>query len=290
MCPGFSRLCAISESGKSVNEDLFGTKGNLAWVLDGMTGHREKPRTPAETDGKWYVKQLDDAFKQLSDRNECLSSIARDAIALVRERFQEVTDEDIDGAKDLPAAAGVLIRRIRTESGPDKIEYLILGDCTLLIEKTKTIVRISDERPVLKEQEQIEAMQQALDDGAETPMDARKQVKNLFVKNKNELNTPGGFWMFGLDPEAADEAITGMFRVSNDLKIHLMTDGFSCLVDTYHVYETWEKAIDCLHESGCEVLISEIREVEDADPMLRKYPRTKPSDDATLLSLTLNDA
>lgn len=286
MAGRFSRLYAISESRDSVNEDLYGMNGEYAWVLDGMTGHRAEPRTPGETEGQWYVEQLDEAFTQLTGSGASLASVARDAIAIVRDQFRAVTEREHSDTPDSPAAAGVLVRRVQTADGPDEIEYLIIGDCTLVINKANTVVRVTDGRPAPREQEQIEAMQRAFDAGATTPAAARNRVEDVFVTNKRNLNTVGEYWMFSLDPEAVEHALIGTVPVSDEMDLHLMTDGFSSLIDTYHIYETWDAALCRLHSVGAETIVSEIRTAEDSDPMLRKYPRTKPSDDATLLSVT----
>ncbi len=289
--PGFSKIGAISASGGSVNEDIFGENKNYAWVLDGVTGHREEPKTPAKSDGKWYVEQMDKAFRKLSRENYSnLSSFTHDSLELVRDQYRTVANEEPTGNSDMPAAAGVLLRRVHNETVPDQIEYLILGDCTLLIEKNFTVVPVTDKRVAPKEQEQIEAMQRAFADGAEDVWEARKQVEDIFLRNKNNMNSPESYWMFGLDPSAVDMAFTGKFDISEGVKLHLMTDGFSCLVDTYKIYVSWEEALNRIKSNSHKTVLEEIREIEESDSMLQQYPRTKPSDDATMLSLQLSDA
>lgn len=283
---GWSQLRSLSRSGKATNEDLFGVAGDYAWVLDGATGHRDQPITSGETDGQWFVEQLDEAFREFSHGASGLPELGRRAIERVRERFLTVAPDTLDRGLDVPAAAGILVRRVAVEGGPDETEYLVLGDCTLLIEKEHTVVRMSDNRGGPKEQEQIEAMQREFEDGVEDPWKARERARDVFLTNKSRINSPGNYWVFSLEPDAVDEALTGRFRSTDGTVLHLMTDGFSSLIDTYHVYETWEEAIDAVERDGVESVVDEIRAAERADEKLRTYPRTKPSDDATLLSIT----
>ena len=64
----------------------------------------------------------------------------------------------------------------------------------------------------------------------------------------------------------------------------LASDGLMRLVDVFHRYTE----IDLLHaavSSGLDPLIRELRAIETADAIARRYPRAKVSDDATGLLL-----
>lgn len=282
---GFSKVYLTSAGGKSVNEDTAGMTGSYAWVLDGVTGHQDNPRTDGETDGQWYVEQLNDVLQEQVTDGVRLDDLARESIATVRQRFRAAVDAPDDDNTATPAATGVLVHRRTSGAEVDEIEYLILGDCTLVIEKRHTVVHLSDRRAAPKEQEQIEAMQDAFDRGAKTPEEAREMAKDAFLKNKDALNSRDGHWAFGLLPEAVDKSLMGTFEVNHAPKLHLMTDGFASLVDLYHIYPTWEDAVTAIKNQGHEAVLSEIRDVEASDPNLREYPRTKPADDATLLTV-----
>lgn len=278
---GFSTDLSFSDAGKAVNEDLAGVAGNVAWVLDGATGHRDTPITSGDTDGQWYVERLDAAFRDLAAIGAPLDEIAESAVARVRDEFLDAAPDDLDRGLDVPAAAGVLVRLI-----DDEIEYLVLGDCTLLAEKPHTVARVTDRRGAPKEQEQIEAMQRQFDAGVDDPWTARDNVEEIFLENKAATNSPGSYWVFSLEPGAVDQALTGAFDLSPELRLHLATDGFTAVVDTYRMYESWERLLGAIRSDGIETIVSEMRELEEGDAALRAYPRTKPSDDATILSLS----
>lgn len=287
--PGFSHLYSLTDGSGPVNEDLFGMSGEYAWVFDGMTGHRDEPISSYETDGKWYVDNMNEILLDLVDSSSCLPNIAKEAIAQIRKRYLEIAPNNIDRGLDVPGATGVIVRRIKTSDGPDSIEYFLLGDCTLLVEKEHTTAPISDQRGALKEQEQMEAIQRELDAGVSDPWEARNNVEDIFLENKSQINSSGGYWVFGIEPSAVDEALTGRFMTSENLRLHLMTDGFSSLIDTYNIYKNWGEALDAIDNDGPKALMLKIRESESSDPSLRKHPRTKQSDDATLLSIIPTD-
>ena len=64
--------------------------------------------------------------------------------------------------------------------------------------------------------------------------------------------------------------------------ILLGTDGFWRLNDTYHVYGM-DQLVDAALNGGLERLARELREIERNDRQCVKFPRIKPTDDATAL-------
>jgi hypothetical protein len=55
-------------------------------------------------------------------------------------------------------------------------------------------------------------------------------------------------------------------------------------------FATWEELLALLEESGPDEVLRQVRAAEAVDPEGRQWPRTKRSDDATAVDVTLNDA
>jgi hypothetical protein len=193
----------------------------------------------------------------------------------------EVAPEDLRPGLDVPAAAGAIIRR-----EGDSVKYLILGDCTIIIEKAHTIATITDKRSAPIEQELIEGMQSAFETGISDPWDARSQNRELFLTSKAQVNTADGYWIFSLESNAIEKSLTGSFSIDRETTIHLLTDGFSCIQDTYRMYRDWSAVFNKIRDTGVELVVRQMRQLEGTDSDLKAFPRTKPSDDATVLSLT----
>ena len=66
----------------------------------------------------------------------------------------------------------------------------------------------------------------------------------------------------------------------------LMSDGFSALVDAYAAH-TPDSLFAALGDGGLAALGSELRAIEAADAACTRFPRFKPSDDATALWLRI---
>jgi hypothetical protein len=69
----------------------------------------------------------------------------------------------------------------------------------------------------------------------------------------------------------------------------LLSDGASRLVDLFEL-ATWEELLALLEESGPDELLGQVRTAEAVDPEGRQWPRTKRSDDATVVYLALDQA
>jgi hypothetical protein len=61
-----------------------------------------------------------------------------------------------------------------------------------------------------------------------------------------------------------------------------MSDGFAALMETYKLYEP-AKLFDKMLEKGLSALADEIRIIEREDASCVRFPRFKPSDDASAI-------
>lgn len=99
-------------------------------------------------------------------------------------------------------------------------------------------------------------------------------------------NQPGGFWIAGPNPQAAEHALTGSVPRESLTSVTLFSDGATRLVDLFEL-ATWQEALDILGESGPDGLICQVRYAEGGDPEGRRRPRGKAQDDATALHWVL---
>ena len=100
-------------------------------------------------------------------------------------------------------------------------------------------------------------------------------------------NRPGGYWVAAADPQAASQALTGSLPSKTLRRAVLLSDGASRLVDPFGL-ATWEELLALLDENGPEELLRQVRAAEAVDPEGRQWPRTKRSDDATVVYLALD--
>ncbi|WP_307834526.1 hypothetical protein [Paractinoplanes lichenicola] len=217
----------------------------------------------------WYVRRLVARLHDVAALSPSapLASMLAEGIDRVR--------PDHDGACDLanpatPAATVCLVRAIGST-----LDYLILSDCTLVIDQGDSVTALTDERfaRVI-----ARLRQRALADGTVTgPIVGQTPGKYALT------NQPDGYWIAGATPAAAHEAVTGTLPLHGSDRVRqaaLLTDGTSCAVDPYQLLD-WRQLIDVLVDDGPHELIRRVRQAENGDPAADRYPRYKRHDDAT---------
>jgi Protein phosphatase 2C len=83
-------------------------------------------------------------------------------------------------------------------------------------------------------------------------------------------------------PEAAAKARTGTIELDGLRGIALLSDGVTRITDLYGL-AGWPELLATVRDRGPRALIAEVRAAETADAAGRRWPRTKISDDATLV-------
>jgi hypothetical protein len=97
-------------------------------------------------------------------------------------------------------------------------------------------------------------------------------------------NTTGGYWVAGSKPEAATHAITGQVPMTDVRRAAALSDGAAALVE--YGLTDWKGLLDVLEHDGPASLVARVREAERTDPDGKRWPRFKPSDDATAILCT----
>ena len=156
------------------------------------------------------------------------------------------------------------------------LEYLVLGDVTVLIDTADGIQVITDDR--------VDKTARAERDEADRyPFgSAEKQAALLRMKHAElaARNQPGGYWVAAADPFAAQHAITGEVPLDSVRRVAVLTDGAARLVALFGLLD-WPDVLDVLEQNGPTELIRRVRAIEAADPSCMKWARNKRSDDAT---------
>ncbi|HEY2550484.1 MAG TPA: hypothetical protein VGI64_07890 [Streptosporangiaceae bacterium] len=83
-------------------------------------------------------------------------------------------------------------------------------------------------------------------------------------------------------PAAAAAASTGSVSRAGLRGVALLSDGVTRITDLYRLLG-WPGAMDVIRDRGPAALIGQVRSAERADAGCTRWPRHKPSDDATVL-------
>jgi Protein phosphatase 2C len=245
------------------SEDRVIATEDLIVVLDGQTA---RTTTGCRHGVSWYAENLGAAITaRAADPALGLGAVLAGAIERTAARHPEC---DLSH----PATPSATVAIVR--SGPGAVEYLILGDTTVLVETTGELRVLTDGR--------IEAAAEAERRAADRhPIGSPEKRAALLRMKHAELaqrNRHGGFWVAAADPAAARHAVTG--EIPGVRRLAVLSDGAARIVSPLAEL-TWPETLDLLESHGPAELIRRVRAAEATDPAGARWPRNKSSDDAT---------
>jgi hypothetical protein len=159
---------------------------------------------------------------------------------------------------------------------PEAIDWLVLGDTTILLEEPTGIRTITDDRLENVAAGQHRAMHQHATGSA----DHDRSFAELVTEQRRHRNHPDGFWVASTDPAAAQHALTDTVPRDGLQRAAVLSDGATRLVDRFGLLD-WPSFLDLLAEQGPGAIIQQVRAAEDSDPDGRRWPRGKRHDDAS---------
>lgn len=205
-----------------------------------------------------------------------LADCLADSIRIVRSLHEDSCDLTYRAS---PTSTVVAVR-----AGAGALEYLVLGDSTLLLaDRDGKTTAITDQR-LDEVGKRLRGPVDELPTGSPEHGVALARYRDALTGLRNR---PGGFWIAGPDPHAADHALTGVVTLESLASVTLLSDGATRLVDSFEL-DTWQGALSVLSSLGPTELIRSVREAEADDPDGRRWPRGKARDDATVLQWVLS--
>lgn len=272
------RIASAPRPGRGRNEDLALTLGGLVVVLDGARTSELRPGLP---DAHWYVNRLALAIASMLDDDPALSLASALGGAIKAVAVEHAETSPSASASEIPSATVGIVRT----SGPE-LEYLVLGDVTLLLESRTGVTLVSDRRLAAVNVDTRQGIRQHLEAGGRYDAPAYLDLlADLIGSERAARNVEGGYWIAAADPGAAAHALTGSLPVGGSpghvRRFALLTDGLSRAVTTFGLYTSWDDFMAALAARGPDECIADIRAAEAADPDGIRFPRTSPTDDAT---------
>lgn len=255
------------------NEDAVAWSDHVAVVVDGVTAPAGL-ETGCIHGTPWYARRLAAHIVSASaDSGRDLRTALSEAIARVADSHRDTCDLTADGT---PSATVAVVR----ENG-GCVEYLVLSDATVAIAAGGPVEVITDERHLALLTEPKRAVQSA-PAGSE---EREELLRDLVTAQRKLRNVPGGYWLAGAVPGAAEHALCGSVPISDGLRVAAMTDGAARLVDVFEA-QPWPDALQELRKTGPDEWIRRVRDLEATDATLTRWPRHKISDDAALALCT----
>jgi Protein phosphatase 2C len=269
---------AVCEPSGKVNEDIAGGTNAAAWVMDGATGLGDEQLLPGASDAAWLVRRVDAFLRAHADDTSLeVTELFAGAIEDVRTAYRRSKLRDAQARYELPSAEVVFVR---CASGG--IEYARLGDCTGVFALGGDVVSMDRSRLHSLDGQVLDKVRALQRQGVQDYTSLRRAISAALRANRNLANVAGGYWVLGLEPEAADHMETGAISLDRPATVLLMSDGFYRAVDTFQVIPE-DRLVAQAMGGGLAAVLAAVRRLETGDAECLCYPRLKPHDDATAL-------
>lgn len=262
------------------NEDAMGEGGAVAFVLDGATGLGDEPLLRADSDAAWVAKTAARALAaHAAGYAGDLDSLVYKATVDVERAFRAERLRETYESYEIPWATLAICG---VTSGALNLAFL--GDSRLLVRDDQGVVHHFGAPLKYRKGEQALAQKMIAEAkgerlGIET---IRASVMPQLRASRAKVNTPEGYWLMGPDPRAAAHVVKSKLRIGSGAMVMMMTDGFYALIEDYKLYDD-AGLIKAALGKGLTELGDELREIELNDPLGKKFPRMKTSDDATAM-------
>jgi hypothetical protein len=270
----FETLC--NQGSAKYNEDILGFTPNGMWVLDGATGLNRKNLVSNQSDAKWYVTWWNKYLYENISKNKSLKEILKDGIRKINIDYKNILKENITNL-DKPSSSICVVKFYE-----DKLEYLILGDCALHLKINNKTSIIKDIKICNLDNKVYEEMENLPNLYNLNYNQIRNSVMDTIINNRLKKNTKDGYWILEFEEEAIDYAINDTLKIDTDMSIMITSDGYSCISDRYKFIEENE-LIDEVKKNGIREIYLKLREIEDEEFSINKFPRFKENDDSSCI-------
>lgn len=269
--PG-SKLGGGMKTGTGDDRYAFDEAGGWACVIDGATDVGPvRIFSAAESDAARFAEIFaSEIVKGPADPREIPQAwfarlLPRLRAAVEREAKMPLRDAPL---ASYPTAAATWVRHRK-----GRLEGATLGDSIAIVKAPDGAVAVFGEAGKPAEEQGRARTVMAM-----TPEDRLKWLQDVRAMH----NTPKGYWVFGVQPEAAAHIVHQDCAAPAGTRALVMTDGFYRLVSPYGRY-TDEGLIDAAVARGLGALMRELREMETSPADDARIGRFKTSDDATAL-------
>ena len=263
---------SVAGSDDKKSEDWVSATAELIVVLDGQTARTD---TGCSHGVAWYTAHLGAAL--VAAATDPGTPLDKALAAAIEATAKLHPDCDLTS----PATPGAAVAVVRL--GP-RIDYLVLGDVTIALDTGRRVQVIVDdrvERTAVPERRYVDRF----------PIGSPEKAEGLIRMKHAELaarNTAGGFWVAAADPTAARHAITGSVDANKVKRLAVLTDGATRIVTPFRALR-WPSLLALLDSAGPAALVQRVRALEAADPLGKKWPRNKQSDDASVVYVALTE-
>ncbi|MBJ8349728.1 PP2C family serine/threonine-protein phosphatase [Streptococcus zalophi] len=253
----------LSLKGTSLfNEDIVGFYQNYFWLMDGVTDLFDMDLFQEGSDSKKLVSLINEVLPNHLNDELSLKSILKNTLSEINHQTKMLFDSEAIQKYKLPTFTIIFIRKTRN----NQIEYMVLGDSSLIIEG-QTI--ISDHRISRFSENDLKKFRKIFDS---------EKRKEILIDTRKKLNQKNGYWIGSLDAYGLDYALVGTLQIKENQRLILCSDGFL----DYFKFKNNILELEFTTENIIRI-ISDIFKNEDKE----KSNKFKKRDDISILTLRM---
>ena len=258
------------------NEDIVRVCKYGAWILDGSTGLNKKNLISKESDAKWYVSWWDKYLYENINKDKSLKTIVCEGIENIKQEYLSTLAGIRLEKLDMPSASVAIVKFYK-----DKVEYFLLGDCTIVINDTNENIILKDDGVCKFDNMIFEKMKKLNNNNKSLSVKDKKDILLPYIiENRLKKNSEEGYWILEFDELAVEKSMHDYISINDELKLIISSDGFSCAYDRYNIFSV-ENIIQIVEENGIEYVNDKVRKLEHEDKNGLIFPRFKESDDSS---------
>lgn len=269
--------------GKSLNQDCIGASETGIWLLDGISEVRNLSIKNDENAVFWFVNRINAYLSQYLDYHDLtITEILIAAIKEIKEEITSLITVDINSLQynEHPSASIIIARNIQDE----KLEIFSLGDCLAYLRTSNQEILIQNhELKRIEEQFRDKILQKKKTYPQMSHKDFLAKIKIIerLKYLRDDLYQNDKYNVLNLDSVMISKGQLSVYQSINT--ILLLSDGFSRVIDTYHLFKDYNDLLVNLKEQGVEQIYETMREIEQRDQNVQQFPRLRVSDDASLI-------
>lgn len=271
---------AKSDGPGPINEDVVGHSSGAAWVIDGATGVGAA-LLEAPSDAAWLATRADAELRSLLTRFPDISThdLVRSVVERCRDALHRHALREPDGAHEHPSAAFAMVRARR-----DGVEFATLADCRIAYTGDDGAARLFGTTSLgAIEGRTLAFVKEILKHHPDiTPAELKEAVLPQLRENRQLMNRPGGYWVLGTEPAAAEHLDLITLPVCAGQRFAIASDGYLRLIELFTA-ATPDDLLATDKDAAFVDWLRTLRGLESAEGSCRRHPRVKVHDDASFL-------
>lgn len=269
-------------SDTGINEDYVSADLLTGYmvVLDGASNLTKRNLTPCKSDSAWFSHKLGKNIeKTIGTTDESITDILYAAGKETADEFNSFA-EKIN--RDDEPSAGLIVAKWQPDSCSEgNLEIATLGDCLGVVGFTDGATEIIyDEHLGKLDAKVINKMADLILRNGYSHKEAREAVAEDLMQNRLLRNRENGYSVADPSCLGYKKSLVRKYALDKVKFVFLCSDGCYSAVRMGLVKDYSELAQEIANGKGHEIM-RRLRELENIDSQMHKFPRFKISDDAT---------